>query len=370
MGIPEKIRRIEEDIRKTKVNKATEHHVGILKAKLSKLKTEQDERRSHGGGSSTGYDTRRAGDATVALVGLPNVGKSTLLNHLTNAKSKVGSYAFTTLEVVPGMMEYNGARIQILDLPGIVGGAASGKGFGKRVLSVARSADLIILLLDVFHPDQSPLLRRELAEMGIRLDENPPDIVIDKRSSGGLEISITVPIDVPEDLIKGILRVYGVHHGRVLIREKVTTDQLIDIISGNRIYTKSITLVNKIDLVNQGFLNEVKERIGAEFVPISADANLNINGLKQIIYDKLDLIRIYMKPRGEETDYEEPMIVQHGSTVLDVCDKVHRNLRKGFRYGFVWGKSVKFNGQRVGMDHTLLDGDVLTIIGTRQTRSG
>ena len=180
-------------------------------------------------------------------------------------------------------MEYNGARIQILDLPGIVGGAASGKGFGKRVLSVARSADLIILLLDVFHPDQTPLLRRELAEMGIRLDENPPDIVIDKRSSGGLEISITVPIDIPEDLVKGILRVYGVHHGRVLIREKVTTDQLIDIISGNRIYTKSITLVNKIDLVNQGFLNEVKERIGAEFVPISADANLNINGLKQII---------------------------------------------------------------------------------------
>ncbi len=366
MGIPEKIRGIEEDIRKTKVNKATEHHLGILKAKLSKLKTEQEERRSRGGGSSIGYETRRAGDATVALVGLPNVGKSTLLNHLTNAKSRVGSYAFTTLEVVPGMMEYNGARIQILDLPGIVGGAASGKGFGKRVLSVARSADLIILLLDVFHPDQSPLLRRELSEMGIRLDENPPDIVIDKRSSGGLEISIAGPIDIPEDLVKGILRVYGIHHARVLIREKVTTDQLIDIISSNRIYTKSITVVNKIDLVNQGFLNEVKEKIGTEFVPISADANLNIKGLMQIIYDKLDLIRIYMKPRGEEADYQEPMIVQHGSTVIDVCDKVHRNFRKGFRYGYVWGKSVKFKGQRVGMDHTLSDGDVLTIIGTRQ----
>jgi small GTP-binding protein len=366
VGIPEKIRGIEEEIRKTKINKATEHHVGILKAKLSKLKSDQEVRRSRGGAGSIGYDTKRAGEATVALVGLPNVGKSTLLNHLTNAKSRVGSYAFTTLEVVPGMMEFNGAKIQILDLPGIIGGAASGKGFGKRVLSVARSADLIILLLDVFHPDQTPLLRRELAEMGIRLDESPPDIIIDKKSSGGLEISITVPIDIPEDLVRGILRVYGIHHARVLIRENLTTDQLIDIISGNRIYSRSITVVNKIDLVNQGFLTEVKEKIGVEYVPISADTNLNIKGLKQIIYDKLDLIRIYMKPRGKEADYEEPMIVQHGSTVIDVCDKVHRNLRKGFRYGYVWGKSVKFNGQRVGMDHTLSDGDVLTIIGTRQ----
>ena len=142
MGIPEKIKKLEDDIHRTQVNKKTEHHIGLLKAKIAKLKREQEEQQSRGGGSSIGYDVKKTGDATVVLIGLPSVGKSTLLNRLTNARSKVAAYQFTTLTVVPGAMEYRGARIQVLDLPGIIEGASSGKGLGKRVLSVARNADV------------------------------------------------------------------------------------------------------------------------------------------------------------------------------------------------------------------------------------
>ncbi|MGH9919980.1 MAG: GTPase, partial [Nitrososphaerales archaeon] len=97
MGVPEKIKKIEEDLLKTQINKHTERHIGVLRAKLSKLKMEQEEQQSRRSGSAVGYDVKKSGDGTVVLIGLPSVGKSTLLNVLTNAKSKVAAYEFTTL---------------------------------------------------------------------------------------------------------------------------------------------------------------------------------------------------------------------------------------------------------------------------------
>lgn len=73
------------------------------------------------------------GDARVAMIGFPSVGKSTLLSTLTKTKSEAAEYAFTTLTCIPGVVEYNNARIQLLDLPGIIEGASKGKGRGKQV---------------------------------------------------------------------------------------------------------------------------------------------------------------------------------------------------------------------------------------------
>ncbi len=159
MGLPEKIKQIEEEMKKTQINKKTEHHIGLLKAKLARLREELETSTSKGGGPA--FEIRKGGDATVVLIGLPSVGKSTILNRLTNAKSKVAAYAFTTLTVVPGILRLNGADIQILDLPGIISGASSGRGRGRRVLSVARNADLVLLVLDVFQPGQVQLLKNE-----------------------------------------------------------------------------------------------------------------------------------------------------------------------------------------------------------------
>src|SRR5256885_5374669 len=169
MGLPEKIKQIEEEMKKTQINKHTEHHIGLLKAKLARVRAELEASTSKGGGPA--FEIRKGGDATVVLIGLPSVGKSTILNRLTNARSKVAAYAFTTLTVVPGILRYNGADIQILDLPGIISGASSGRGRGRRVLSVARNADFVLLVLVGFQPSPVDMLKREAPVIVIRMHQ-------------------------------------------------------------------------------------------------------------------------------------------------------------------------------------------------------
>ena len=364
MGIPEKIKAIQDEMARTQINKATEHHLGLLKAKIAKLKREQEDRDTKKSSAKTdGFDVRRTGDATVVFIGLPSVGKSTLLNKLTDAKSTVGAFQFTTLTVVPGMMEYRGAKIQVLDLPGIIKGASSGKGLGKRILSVARSADLVLLVLDVFQPYHEDVLVNELGNIGIRLNQLPPNITIEKAAMGGIAVAQQVKLTkITERHLKDILHLYGIVSARVVIREDISSEQLSDHIAGNISYSKSLTILNKIDLVDKNFLKELKTKIKTDVIEVSANSDINIELLKEKIYEKLSFIRIYMRPKGGETDFKEPLIAREGDTVEDICNKLHRRMKREFRYGMVWGKSVKFGGQRVGLSHILLDEDVLTII--------
>jgi len=363
MGVPEKIRAIEEEMKRTQVHKHTEHHVGLLKAKLAKLKAEQEVAQRSKSSGGPGFEVKKGGDSTVVLIGLPSVGKSTLLNRLTNAKSKVAAYAFTTLTVVPGLMEYNGAKIQILDLPGIISGAASGTGRGRRVLAVARNADLILLVLDVFQPDQISTLKKELYEMGIRVNTGRPNVTIEPSDQGGLGVTVTCKLSkLDEATIRGILNVYKIHQASVIVREDVSDDQLIDIVAGNRKYVPALTVLNKVDLVSSKYIDEVRKRIGEDFIPVSADQNLNTENVKEAIYRRLDFIRVYLKPRNGEPDYEEPLILSAGSTVTNVCQKIHRRFAGEAKYALVSGSSVRFSPQRVGMNHVLKDRDVITII--------
>jgi ribosome-interacting GTPase 1 len=98
------------------------------------------------------------------------------------------------------------------------------------------------------------------------------------------------------------------------------------------------------------------------YTAVSADANKNIELLKREIYNKLDFVRIYMKPKGQDADLEEPLIMPRNSTVQNICNKIHRNMVRDFKFAQVWGKSVKFGGQMVGLEHKIIDEDVLTIV--------
>jgi ribosome-interacting GTPase 1 len=363
MGIPEKIKKIEDEISRTQINKATERHLGVLKARTARLKDEQEKISLRKSGGGDGYTVKKDGDATIVLLGLPSVGKSTLLNHLTNSNSKVGAYDFTTLTVIPGMLDHKGARLQILDIPGIIKGASRGRGLGKRILSTTRSADLILLIVDVFNPNVRDVLLNEIRAIGLRPDEEFPNIRIRKRGSGGINITDMVGMTHMEpEGIRDILREYKHHNASVVVREDVTYDQLIDVMLGNRVYVPTLTVLNKIDMVDEQRVSDIRETCDFNFLPISADSDVNLDVLKRRIFEELDLIKLYMKPRGEKPDFNEPLIIRNGSTVEDVSNKLHRKLKEELRYTRIWGKSVKHGGQKVGLSHCPMDEDVITFL--------
>ncbi|MEW6329003.1 MAG: GTP-binding protein [Candidatus Micrarchaeota archaeon] len=367
MGIGDKIREIEDEMRRTQYHKGTEHHFGMLKAKLAKLKKELI--KPSGKGKGGGFDIRRSGDASVVIIGFPSVGKSTLLNALTSAESKVAAYEFTTLGVVPGVMLHKGARIQILDLPGILEGASRGRGRGKEVLSVARSADLILILLDVFGGDKLDVIKRELHEMGIRINARPPRVVITPMKKDGVNVSSTVKMTkLDERMIQEVLGVYGIYNADVVVREDVDVDGFIDVVVGNRRYAPALVVVAKIDLVDEKARETIRRELAAKgegAVLVSAEKKIGIKELRDKIYEKLDLMRIFTRPWKGEADLDEPMIIRRGADVEEVCNKLHRGLKEEFKHALIWGKSVKFGGQKVGLKHVLQDGDVVMIIKRR-----
>lgn len=283
IDIDSKIRAIKEEIRKTPYHKGTEHYIGHLKAKLAKLKRRQEQAKPKGKGR--GFALKKSGDATVVLVGPPSVGKSSLLNKLTHARARVEEWPFTTLEVIPGMLKYKGAQIQILDLPGLIGGAAKGIGRGREILSVVRVANLLLLMVDVKTKTKLSLLMKELKKLEIDL-----------------------PI---------------------------------------------ITVINKIDL-----LAKIPEPKTKDQIYISAQEGIGLDELKEIIWQKLELIRVYLKPKGEKPDFEEPLILKKGAKVAMVAEKVFPE-EKEFKQILLWGPSARFPGQQVSLNHPLQDEDIL-----------
>ena len=353
MNREEEIRKIEEELRRTKYNKATQYHIGQLKAKLARLKEESEKRKA---GRGKTFSIRKSGDATVLLVGFPSVGKSTLLNRITSAESRTGNYDFTTLDIIPGVMEYRSSRIQILDIPGIVPGASSGKGRGREILSFVRSADLVIIMID--RMEQLKIIEKEMYDSGFRLNQKKPDVIIKKTDSGGIRISSTVRLThVDRKMVKVVLKERGIHNADILIREDVTLDRLIDSVSKNRVYVKSLVVFNKIDLLTK----EERDSLPKDIIQVSCLTGEGLDRLKEAIWKKLGLIRVYVKKTGKEPDMERPLIMKKDSKITDVAERIHKDFAENFEYARIWGPSAKFPGQKVGGERTLKDGDIVEL---------
>ena len=281
----EKINAIEGEIKETPHHKGTERHIGQLKARLAKLKKRVISQRKRSG--RIGFAPKKEGDATVVLIGPPSVGKSTLLNKLTGARSRVESWPFSTVKVVPGMMVYKGAKIQMFDLPGIIGGAAKGIGRGREVLAVAKTADLLLLMVDIKSCSRLESLLKEIDRAGIGLEP--------------------------------------------------------------------IVVINKIDLLKSS------PPLSGKTIWVSVEEGKGLEELKELIWQKLDLMRVFLKPRDKKVGREKPLIMRKGATVAEVAAKIFPQ-KTDFKQIFLSGPSALFPNQEVGLKQKLQDEDILTFV--------
>ncbi len=359
----EKVRALERMYSTIPKHKGTEKMRLHIKKRLSKYREELEKTKATKKGGGPSFSIKKEGTAQVALVGLPNTGKSSILNVLTHADAEIAAYPLTTTLPTPGMLEYKDIQIQIIDMPAIIEGVSVGKGFGFQLISAIRNADCLAFVVDLSRDpvNEMDILLDELHKSGFRINKKRPEIEIKRQSTGGIEVrgKKYVP-DVSE--IRQMLVEHKIPNALVIIKEEITLEDFLDSLNRNLTYKKAFILGNKGDLgQSKKNLKRLKETYPAfDIVPLSAKKEINIEKTKRKIYDTLNIVRVFTKSPGSDPDYP-PIAMKKGDTVLDVARGVHKQFYRNFKYAKIWGDSVKYDGQQAGADHRVEDGDIVEL---------
>ncbi len=362
----EKIAALEEFLKSVPKHKGTENLRLWASRRLAELREEVEERRRKKSGRGISFFVEKEGAAQIVLIGLPNTGKSSIVKLLTGAKTRIGEYPMTTTKPIPGMMEYEDIYFQLVDTPPIIPG---GGPWNNRVIGLARNSDALLIVLS---SEKDPytefrIIKKMLEEAGILLYKPRGRVVIEKLRMGKTGIRITLMgrlIDATVDDVRRLLESYRIYNAHVKIYGEVSLDDVEQAIFENKLYKPAIVVINKAEL-NINKAKEAALRIHREnpHLPViiaSAKLGKGFDKLGEILFNHLEIIRVYTKqPNGPVAD--KPLILRRGATVLDVAKSIHKDFVKKFKYAKIWGPSAKYPGERTGLEHVVMDGDIVEI---------
>ena len=299
----EKIVALEEMLAIMPKHKGTDHLRAELRSRIAKL-TQLAAKKS--GAQRVSMIIEREGAAQVAVIGLPNAGKSQLIASITNASPTVAEYPFTTYAVSPGMLEFENIQIQLLDTPPL-----APQSIEWWLPPMLRRADALLIMVDL---SDAPLAQMEavmaqLEKMRIGIGE-------------------------------------GKIEGEAVLSQK-----------------KALIIGNKLDLEDaRKNYAALQNKYGVQLtvIAISAKEGTGLEELKLKIYQVLDIIRVYTKVPGQKPDFSDPIILERGNTLADAAASVHKDFRARLKYARLWG-SGKHDGIMVKKDHVLQDGDVIEL---------
>ncbi len=303
----EKVEALEAMLAVMPKHKGTDHLRADLRRRMAKHQ-EEAQRRPSLPKKGSAYNVRKEGAGQVVLVGLPNAGKSQLLATLTEAVTEVANYPFTTKVPMPGMMRFENIQIQLVDMPPLIDREA------KPWLShLLRNADILLVMVDL---GEDPLMQMDVIMAELE----------------GVKVKL-IGMEVKDELLIGVAQ------------------------------KKALIVGSKNDLNNAGENYKIlRLRYGGQLpvVSISAQRGTGLEEMKRIIYEMLDIIRVYTKSPGAKADLNEPVILKKGSTVEEAAGSVHKDFLRNLKYAQVWG-SGKFDGQKVSRGHVLEEGDIVEL---------
>ncbi|MFH1682209.1 MAG: GTPase [Candidatus Woesearchaeota archaeon] len=321
-----------------------------IKTKISKLKEKLLKERET---KKKGYSlaVKKEGAAQIVLVGPPNTGKTSLLNKLANSTYEIAPYPHTTTKPNLGTLDYQTVKLQLVDLPPLNEDAALKQ---ATYFSIIRNADLVLLVVE--NLDQVETILKEFADSHIILNKPKPSIRIRREATGGLTFIGERLIQAGMDDVKKILRDHNIASAIIEIFEPVGLEDFFGILNEKLAYLPALIILNKQD---QG--RKILKKGNFEIVPISVEAEKNLELLKERIWKKLGLIKVYTKEPGKKPSMKEPITLRMGSSIKDMAAYVHKDFIQKFSYAKVWGRSAKHAGMKAGPEHQLEDDDIVEI---------
>jgi ribosome-interacting GTPase 1 len=303
----EKIACLEEMLSIIPKHKGTDHIRADYRRQISKLKTAS---KTQKGGSIhvSAFRIDQEGPGQVVVLGTTNVGKSALVDKLTNAAPEVASTPYTTWKPTPGMMLVDNVQIQLIDTPPL-----DREYLEPELVDLIRRADLILLVLDLqTYPDQ--------------------------------QLETTVEILRQNRIVPSHLK------------DQIIEDQYVW-------YVPVIVLTNKCDDESMDEICEIFQELLEDewpMISISAKTGRNLDKLRKAVFDSLNILRVYSKAPDEEPDFSQPVVMKNGATLEDFTKEIHKDFHEKLKFAKVWG-STAFDGQMVQRDYILQDGDVVEL---------
>jgi ribosome-interacting GTPase 1 len=362
--VPEKIKALEEALSLIPDHKGTEKLRGQLKRRIAELKREAERKAAAKASRRDFFTVSKEGDSQAVIIGSTNSGKSSLLRALTNAKPIVAPYPFSTDKPTPGMMCYEDVEIQLVELPAILTEELEETQYTSRSLGFVKNSDGLIILLDGLNNPVKQLekILELLDEAGISIKPKKGEIIIEKKDSGGIRTVTFGKLHGTYREVEELLRNVGIRNAVVKIYGDASIEDLEEAIIRETIYKKALIVLNKVDAAGSTELDRLKSMLGNLQIPftfISAERKENLEDLKEKIFESLRLIRVYTRKDGVVS--RKPIVMSENASVRELAERIHKDLARRMKYARIWGRSVRIQGQQVGSDHVLQDGDIVEI---------